>query len=118
MSVGHDADLIAELPHQQPIAVVLDFVNPERPLRDGARDRWQGRGDKAGGGDYARGMVELVTTAATVLLGERGLSAHAEDVERIVQGGRLPLTVLMIERRGRDIAMAATVVALEAATIH
>ena len=54
MSVGHDADLIAELAHQQPIAVVLDFVNPERPLRDGARDRWQGRGDEARG----RGLRE------------------------------------------------------------
>jgi hypothetical protein len=32
--------------------------------------------------------------------------------------GRLPLTVLLIERRGRDIAMLAAAVALEAATVH
>jgi hypothetical protein len=48
----------------------------------------------------------------------RVAAAHGEDVERIVKDGRLPLTVLMIERRGRDIAMVCTVTALEAATIH
>ena len=62
--------------------------------------------------------VDLVFTAAIVLLGECSLAAHAEDVERIVQDGRLPLTVLMIERRRRDIAMMATTVALEVATVH
>ncbi len=62
--------------------------------------------------------IDLVIAAAAVVLGERGLAAHADDVERIVQDGRLPLTVLLISRRGRDIAMVATTVALEVATIH
>jgi len=43
---------------------------------------------------------------------------HAEDLAKIVQAGRLPLTVLMIEKRRRDVAMVCTVTALEVATVH
>ena len=53
---GVDTDLTFTLPHQQPIAVVLDFVNPVRPLRDVAGDRGQGGSDEAGGGNYARSV--------------------------------------------------------------
>ena len=54
------------------------------------------------------------------MLGEmlKLVGPHAVDLAKIVQAGRLPLTVLMIEKRRRDVAMVATTVALEAATIH
>jgi len=48
-------------------------------------------------------MIDIVVAAATVLLGERVLAAHAQDVERIVQVGRLPLTMPLIEGRGRNV---------------
>ena len=54
-----------------------------------------------------------------MLLGERALAAHAADVRRIAQTGQRALTVLLIDRRGRDIAMVATTVEMPpGATIH
>jgi hypothetical protein len=54
------------------------------------------------------------------MLGEmlRLVGPHAVDLAKIVQAGRLPLTVLMIEKRRRDVAMVCTVTALEVATVH
>ena len=62
--------------------------------------------------------LNQLITASTVVLGEQALAAHAKDVAKIVQSGRLPLTVLLVDRRGRNVAMIATAVGLEAATVH
>ena len=61
---------------------------------------------------------DVIVRSARVLLGAKGIAAHAVDVAKIVQSGRLPLTVLLVEQCGRDIAMLATTVALDAATVH
>ena len=56
--------------------------------------------------------------ASAVLLGREGLKAHAADSARIVRSGRLPLTIMLLDQTGDDIAMICTTVALAAATVH
>jgi hypothetical protein len=51
-------------------------------------------------------------------VGARAKAAHAEDVAEIAHSGRRAVTVVLIEQRGRDITMIATVVGLTAATMH
>ena len=51
-----------------------------------------------------------ILVAASVLLGKPALAAHAEDVARIAQSGRRALTVLLIDRNARDIAVICTTV--------
>ena len=61
---------------------------------------------------------DIVMVASAVLLGRDGLKAHAADTARIVRSGRLPLTIMLLDQTGDDIAMICTTVALAAATVH
>lgn len=62
--------------------------------------------------------ADLVIASSFVLLGARGIKQHGEDVAKIMQRGHLPLTILLAEQNGCGVTMVATVVALEAATLH
>ena len=64
--------------------------------------------DAAENSDRDSGGTILI--AASVLLGEQALAAHAADVARITQGGRRALTVLLIDRNDRNIAVVCTTV--------
>ena len=84
---------------------------------------------KVARGDAAMALVkaiesgentDIVITAMTVLLGAEGIKAHDADVARLAANGRRAFTVLLVEKRGKNLTMLATTLErpVNGATIH
>ena len=52
----------------------------------------------------SNGFSAIIMAGLTLMLGTAGLEAHAVDAARIIRSGKLPLIVLLAERKGRSVA--------------
>ena len=101
------------------------------PLRSGWPQLDPAAAGKVERGDAALALVkaierptaentDVIITAMTVLLGAEGIKAHGADVARIAANGRRASTVLLVEKRGKNLTMLATTLErpVSGATIH
>ena len=65
---------------------------------------------------------DTVLTGLTVMLGKAGIAAQAADAAQIIEDGKLPLVVALLERQPKSVALLVTTIALpidaDGATVH
>ena len=61
---------------------------------------------------------EIVVNGLAVLLGHAGLAAQCQDAAQIARGGKLPLTVALLDHEGATVTLLMTTVEAPVTTLH